>query len=121
MEDEASESLGWGLREQQRAKVEEAERERWIKELLKLLDDAGFLGSTAKSPEAMRHLGARCAMGRRASTIRQHVKYGRKLQIYMESIYGVAWLRGYMEFKGTCPSYLKNLAVEACQVHCLRQ
>eukprot|EP00913_Durusdinium_trenchii_P022634 g21257.t1 len=93
-------ALAGAAGEQQRAKVEEAERERWIKELLKLLGDAGFLGSTAKSPEAMRHLEARCAMGRRASTIRQHVKYGRKLQIYMESVYGVAWLRGYMDFIG---------------------
>ena len=104
-------ALAGAAGEQQRAKVEEAERERWIKELLKLLEDAGFLGSTAKNPEAMKHLAARCAMGRRASTLRQHVKYGRKVQVYiMESIYGVAWLRGYMDFIG----YVSLLLEEPC-------
>ena len=96
--------------EQQRAKVEEAERSRWIKELLKLLEDAGFLGATSKNAEAMKHLAARCAMGRRASTVRQHVKYGKRLQTYMESVYGVAWLRGYSDFIG----YVALLLEEPC-------
>lgn len=47
--------------EQQRAKIEEAERGRWIKELLQLLEDAGFLGTTSKNAEATLCDGTPCA------------------------------------------------------------
>ena len=45
-------------------------------------------------------LAARCALGTRASMIRQRVKRGRRIQIYMKSIYAVAWLRACADFIG---------------------
>lgn len=96
--------------EQHRAKAEEKERQRRIGELMKLLEDAGFLESLAREPEATKQLAARVAAGRRASTLRQHVKYGRRVQVYMESIYGTTWLRSPGDFIG----YVALLLEEPC-------
>eukprot|EP00913_Durusdinium_trenchii_P033478 g31343.t1 len=96
--------------DQHRAKAEEKERQRWIGELMKLLEEAGFLDSLARDPEATKQLALRVAAGRRASTLRQHVKYGRRVQVYMESIYGTAWLRSPGDFIG----YVALLLEEPC-------
>ena len=77
----------------QREKIEQGERERWVKELHELLYEAGYLGKPDKEFEAMKYVATRYAMGRRASTIRQHVRHARRIQEYMEGVYGVQWLR----------------------------
>lgn len=96
--------------DQHRAKAEEKERQRWIRELMTLLEDAGFLGNVVREEDAMKHLAARVAAGRRASTLRQHVRYGRRLQSYMETVFGLAWLRGHGDFIG----YVALLLEEPC-------
>lgn len=77
----------------QREKLEQAERDRWVRELNDLLHEAGYLGRQDKEFEAMQYVATRYAMGRRAATIRQHVRHGRRIQEYMEGVYGVQWLR----------------------------
>ena len=64
----------------QREKLEQAERDRWMKELNDLLHEAGYLGRQDKEFEAMQYVATRYAMGRRAATIRQHVRHGRRIQ-----------------------------------------
>eukprot|EP00913_Durusdinium_trenchii_P008623 g8097.t1 len=73
----------------QREKLEQAERDRWVRELNDLLHEAGYLGRQDKEFEAMQYVATRYAMGRRAATIRQHVRHGRRIQEYMEGVYGV--------------------------------
>ena len=105
--------------DQHRARAEEKERQRWIGELMKLLEDAGFLDSIVRDPEAVKQLAARVAAGRRASTLRQHVKYGRRLQVYMESIYGSNWLRGPGDFIGYVALLLCGRSVPGSLFKCI--
>ena len=79
----------------QRARLEEAERERLSNELVALLRKAGLL-EKKKDDEEHRHaqkwLLKRHSMGRRPSTLRQHVRLGRKLVTYAKHSYGAPWL-----------------------------
>ncbi len=83
--------------EDQRAKVEEAERERLTRELVSLLEKAGLIDKkieTETGGQADQWLAKRHAMGRRPSTLRQHVRLGRKLVgYYMRSSFGCSWFR----------------------------
>ena len=81
----------------QRARLEEAERDRLSNELVVLLRKAGLLEKKKKDDEEHRHaqkwLLKRHAMGRRPSTLRQHVRLGRKLVTYAKHSYGAPWFR----------------------------
>lgn len=77
----------------QREQVEVAERRRWIGALVKHLQDAGFTDRLASlGQDRVQYLATRFAMGRRASTLRQRVRYCIRVQEYMMSIYCDAWL-----------------------------
>ena len=84
------------LDDQQRAKIEEDERERLTRELVMLLQKAKLIekenpeedGSKARLWATRRH-----AMGRRPNTLRVHVRLGRKLVAYMLGAYGRPWFR----------------------------
>ena len=74
-------------------KIEQAERDRWVKELRNRLHEAGYPGKQDKEFEAMEYVASRYAMGRRAARIRQRVRHARRIQEYMEAVHGVQWLR----------------------------
>ena len=84
--------------EDQRARLEEKEREARIQELVKLLEVTEMIEVENPLGKASKYMAARYAMGRRANTIRQHVKVGIRLREYMNKIYNVPWLRyaGYL-------------------------
>ena len=80
----------------QRAKLEEAERDRLTNELVLLLRKAGLVEKKKDEQELLesqRWLLKRHAMGRRPSTLRQHVRLGRKLVNYAKHSYNVPWFK----------------------------
>ena len=81
--------------DEQRLQLEEAERERLSNDLVSLLRKIGWL--VKKDSEELllsqRWLLRRHSMGRRPSTLRQHVRLGRKLASYVKMSYGVPWFR----------------------------
>ena len=82
--------------DQQRAKVEEAERERLTRELVALLRRAKLIKKEKPEEEGGRAqfwATRRHAMGRRPNTLRVHVRLGRKLVDYMAGTYGRPWFR----------------------------
>ncbi len=82
----------------QRARLEEAERESLTKELVSLLEKAGLVNKkTETGGEADQWLARRHAMGRRPSTLRQHVRLGRKLVSYMRGSFGCSWFRSVQD------------------------
>ena len=81
--------------QEQRSKIEEAERDRRTRDLVLLLRKAGLLAKKSE-PEALegqQWLAKRHAMGRRPATLRQHVRLGRKLVNYAKHSYGVGWFK----------------------------
>lgn len=81
--------------QEQRSKIEEAERDRLTRDLVLLLRKAGLLAKKSE-PEALegqQWLAKRHAMGRRPATLRQHVRLGRKLVNYAKHSYGVGWFK----------------------------
>ena len=79
--------------EVQRKDVEERERNRWIDSLVELLESTKLVEEGHRAEQGSKYFVNRYAMGRRAATIRQHVRHGRRLQEYMGSIFGEPWLR----------------------------
>lgn len=81
--------------DEQRLQLEEAERERLSNDLVSLLRKIGWL--VKKDSEELllsqRWLLRRHSMGRRPSTLRQHLRLGRKLASYVKMSYGVPWFR----------------------------
>lgn len=69
-----------------------------------MIDGDNPLGNASK------YLAARYAMGRRANTIRQHVKVGTRLHEYMYKIFGIPWLRDAGDLIG----YISLRMEEAC-------
>ena len=80
---------------EQRAKLEEMERDRLANDLVSLLRKAGLLVKKDEPGlrESQHWLLKRHAMGRRPSTLRQHVRLGRKLVGYAKHSYGAAWFK----------------------------
>ncbi|CAK9037827.1 DnaJ-like subfamily C member 17 [Durusdinium trenchii] len=73
--------------EDQRRAVEDKERERWVGMLIQLLEVTGLIDGEKRGPQGLKYFVNRFAMGRRGSTIRQHVLHGKRLHEYMKSIY----------------------------------
>ena len=82
---------------EQRAKLEELERDRLANDLVSLLRKAGLLVKKDEPGAGLREsqhwLLKRHAMGRRPATLRQHVRLGRKLVGYAKHSYGAAWFK----------------------------
>ena len=93
-----------------RQEVEEKERQRWVRKLIELLEVTGLAEVKEKKPERYTYFASRFAMGRRASTIRQHVRLGKLLQVFMESVFGVRWLR----HEGDLIAYIALRMEEPC-------
>ena len=83
--------------DQHRAKAEEKERQRWIGELMKLLEDAGFLGNAVREQDALKHLAARVAAGRRSrrATPGLHVS-GQRRPVRRWKSHGLGRLESWM-------------------------
>lgn len=94
----ADKMLGHTPSEELRQQVEEKERDRWIQKLVTLLEVSGLVEALERKPERYKYYASRYAMGRRAATLRQHVRYGIQLQEYMEGVFGERWLRHEGDF-----------------------
>ena len=81
--------------QEQRSKLEEQERDRLTRDLVLVLRKAGLLVKKPEpeSLEVQQWLTKRHAMGRRPSTLRQHVRLGRKLVNYVKHSYGTSWFK----------------------------
>ena len=82
--------------QEQRSKLEEEERDRLTRDLVLVLRKAGLLEKNKEDQDVLENqqwLTKRHAMGRRPSTLRQHVRLGRKLVNYAKHSYGVPWFR----------------------------
>ena len=90
-----------------RQKVEDAERERWIVELQRLLH-VGLEG--AQSEKISIALSRRVAKGRRAGTLRKHVKVWQKYIDWLGATFGVDWPENPIQIA----TYLEVRAAEPC-------
>ena len=106
----ADKMLGSGPSDELRQQVEEKERDRWIKKLVLLLEVSGLVDTVERKPERYKYFASRYAMGRRASTLRQHIRYGSQLQEYMEGVFGERWLR----HEGDLIAYISLRMEEPC-------
>ena len=91
-----------------REKAEKDERIRWIRELKKQLEDGecpAVEGST-RATDLTRRFGK----GRRANTLRKHVKTWEKLSSWIRATFQHAWPQGAGEFA----AYLESRADEPC-------
>lgn len=79
-----------------RQKAEKDEKVRWIRELKKQLED-GDCPAVASSSGAS-ELTRRFGKGRRANTLRKHVKTWEKLSSWVRATFQHAWLEGAGEF-----------------------
>ena len=85
--------------EGQRQKVEEEERDRQIAKLVALLRKTSLLEESMEGPVGP--AGAwtikRHALGRRANTLRVHVRLGERMREYTRSTHGAEWFRNAAE------------------------
>ena len=94
-----------GLREA----AERQERARWSKELKKILVEAKLPASTHGSFDGETDLG-RIAKGRRASTLRKHVKTCQRVAKWLSSVYGISWPNQPSQLA----SYIEAMLAEPC-------
>ena len=76
-----------GESEQLRHRAEEVERDRWIKELASFMEEAGLPAVAAGGSEGLQTV--RIGKGRRASTLRKHVKTWTRVRSWLISAFGV--------------------------------
>ena len=81
-----------------------------MRKLIELLEVTGLAEIKEKKPERYTYFASRIAMGRRASTLRQHVRLGKLLQVFMESVFGMRWLR----HEGDLIAYIALRMEEPC-------
>ena len=97
-----------GESEQLRHRAEEVERDRWIKELASLMEEADLPAVAAGGWEGLRTV--RIGKGRRASTLRKHVKTWTRVRSWLISAFGVPWPTHAAQFA----LYLESRAMEPC-------
>ena len=68
--------------------AEKQERDRWVKELGDIIRDAGLPAAKRSSGDS---LMLRVAKGRRANTLRKHVKTWHKVSRWMEAVFHCRW------------------------------
>ena len=90
--------------------VERAERERWIDELKHLLYEARLPSMFRDMPIDLVDPSLRFGKGRRASTLRKHVKTWRRARDWMVKTFSYPWPRHPEEFA----LYLEALSNEPC-------
>ena len=90
--------------------VEKSERNRWIDELRHLLWEARLPAMYRDLPEDQVDPSLRFGKGRRASTLRKHVKTWMKVRDWMKKTFGHPWPRYPQEFA----LYLEARANEPC-------
>ena len=84
--------LSHAKEDDQRERIEEDERSRQIDKLLGLLSKANLLKEdTRREGAASAWMTKRRAMGRRASTLRVHVRTGEKMRLFCGSCLGKDW------------------------------
>ena len=78
----------------QREKIEEEERDRQIRKLVELLKKSDLIRGEDKKGEASSvWMMRRRAMGRRANTLRAHVRIGCRMQEFASAALGASWFR----------------------------
>ena len=97
-----------GESEQLRHRAEEVERDRWINELASLMKEADLPAVAAGGWEGLRTV--RIGKGRRASTLRKHVKTWTRVRSWLISAFGVPWPTHAAQFA----LYLESRAMEPC-------
>ena len=90
-----------------RERVERQERERWLKELRGIMDEAGL--------PAVRNAGSdvsinRIGKGRRPNTLRKHVKTWKRIRYWLRLAYDVVWPQTAEQFA----FYLESMVSESC-------
>ena len=102
-----------------REEAERRERERWLTELRKLLEEAG-LPVTRRGGDGLRVPLQRIGKGRRHSTLRKHVKTWQKASLWLKSVYQEPWPSRPEHFA----EYLEAMVAEPCSrtfpVSCLK-
>ena len=84
--------LSHAKEENQREQIEEDERTRQINKLVELLGKAGLLKEESRREGAASvWMTKRRAMGRRANTLRVHVRTGEKMRLFCASSLGKEW------------------------------
>lgn len=91
----------------QRGLVEEAERTRWLKELAKQIKEADTCDVSGADHGLF---AARIGKGRRANTLRKHVKTWGQFIGWLTATYGVKWPERPFQFA----DYLISRAMEPC-------
>lgn len=91
----------------QRGLVEEAERTRWLKELAKQIKEADTCDVSGADHGLF---AARIGKGRRANTLRKHVKTWGRFIGWLTATYGVKWPERPFQFA----DYLISRAMEPC-------
>ena len=93
--------------ENQREMIEKDERSRWLRELRKLVADSKGGVDTFEETHAW---GRRIGKGRRANTLRKHVKVWTRYVRWLLATYGVKWPEEASHFA----NYLESRASEPC-------
>ena len=95
----------------QREKIEEDERNRQINRLLELLSKTGLLKEeTLREGASSAWMTRRRAMGRRASTLRAHVRLGFRMREFTVGCLGSDWFKGV----GDLMDYIAGRLEEPC-------
>ena len=95
----------------QRDKIEEEERDRQIRKLMELLNAAELIdGDDKRGEEASVWMVRRRAMGRRANTLRAHVRMGQRMQEFASAALGRSWFEG----PGDVMDYIAGRVEEPC-------
>ena len=95
----------------QREKIEEEERDRQIRKLMELLNAAELIdGDDKRGEEASVWMVRRRAMGRRANTLRAHVRMGQRMQEFTSAALGRSWFEG----PGDVMDYIAGRVEEPC-------
>ena len=92
----------------QREGVERSERDRWLKRLRELIREGGR--GTDTWGDDLGVLARRMGKGRRAGTLRKHVKVWERYTGWLRALYGVAWPTSPAHFA----EYLETRASEPC-------
>ena len=95
----------------QREKIEEEERDRQIRKLMELLSAAELIdGEDKRGEEASVWMVRPRAMGRRANTLRAHVRMGQRMQEFTSAALGRSWFEG----PGDVMDYIAGRVEEPC-------
>ena len=93
----------------QRQRGEALEREKWLQALTELLSEAALPAVCGVGSEEGNLALKRLAKGRRATTLRKHVRTWRRVAFWVKATFGVSWPSGEQ-----FAAYLYSRAAEPC-------